>query len=121
VGRGWDVASTSIVQHFTPRNSSAFKFNRAYADLPHAFRVTFINASNSWQSDERIVYADGYTVANATKFEGMEFVGITDPDLIWRHGRYHLAQAIMQRETYTLQTDFEHLVCMRGDRVRVKS
>lgn len=115
----WDVASTAIVQHFTPRNSSAFKSNRAYADLPHAFRVTFINASNSWQSDERIVYADGYTVANATKFEGMEFVGITDPDLIWRHARYHLAQAIMQRETYTLQTDFEHLVCMRGDRVRV--
>jgi len=115
----WDRADDTIVQHFTPRNSSDFQSARAFADLPHAFRVSFINANNNWQNDERIVYDDGYTVANATKFEGLDFTGVTDPDLIWKHGRYHIAQLRLQREVYTLETDFENLVCTRGDRVRV--
>ncbi|MBA4797012.1 MAG: hypothetical protein H2043_06390 [Rhizobiales bacterium] len=115
----WDEADTTIVQHFTPRNSWSFSSIRAYADLPHGFRVSFINQENGWLNDERVVYDDGYTADNATKFEGLEFPGVTDPDLIWRHGRYHIAQLRLQRETYSLTTDWEHLVCTRGDRVRV--
>lgn len=115
----WDEADTTIVQHFTPRNSWGFSSIRAYADLPHGFRVSFINRENSYLNDERVVYDDGYTEANATKFEGLDFPGVTDPDLIWRHGRYHIAQLRLQRETYSLTTDWEHLVCTRGDRVRV--
>ncbi|MBB3297908.1 MULTISPECIES: host specificity factor TipJ family phage tail protein [unclassified Rhizobium] len=115
----WDVAGSDIVQHFTPRNSSGFSSTRAYADLPHGFRVNFINRDNNYLNDERVVYDDGYTAANATKFEGLDFPGVTDTKLIWRHGRYHIAQLRLQRETYTLTTDFEHLVCTRGDRVRV--
>ncbi len=115
----WDVESSPIVQHFSPRNSSNFSSVRAYADVPHGFRVKFINRANGYLNDERVVYADGYTKANATKFEGVEFPGVTDPDLIWRHGRYHIAQLELQRETYSLDSDFEHLVCTRGDRVRV--
>ncbi|MGO6835014.1 host specificity factor TipJ family phage tail protein [Rhizobium ruizarguesonis] len=115
----WDVAGSDIVQHFTPRNSSGFSSTRAYADLPHGFRVAFINRDNNYLNDERVIYDDGYTVANATKFEGLDFPGVTDTKLIWRHGRYHIAQLRLQRESYTLTTDFEHLVCTRGDRVRV--
>ncbi|MGY5791904.1 host specificity factor TipJ family phage tail protein len=115
----WDVAGSEIVQHFTPRNSSGFSSVRAYADLPHGFRVNFINRTNNYLNDERVVYDDGYSAANATKFEGIDFPGVTDPKLIWKHGRYHIAQLRLQRETYSLTTDFEHLVCTRGDRVRV--
>lgn len=115
----WDVADSPIVQHFSPRNSSNFSSVRGYADLPHGFRVSFINRENGYLNDERVVYDDGYTEANAKKFEGLDFPGVTDKDLIWKHGRYHLAQLRLQRETYSLDTDFEHLVCTRGDRVRV--
>lgn len=115
----WDEADTTIVQHFTPRNSWGFSSVRGYVDMPHGFRVPFINRENGYLNDERVVYDDGYTAANATKFEGLDFPGITDPALIWRHGRYHIAQLRLQRETYSLTTDWEHLVCTRGDRVRV--
>lgn len=115
----WDVANSPIVQHFSPRNSWNFSSMRAYADLPHGFRVAFLNEKNNYLKDERVVYDDGYSAANATKFEGIDFPGVTDPDLIWKHGRYHIAQLRLQREVYTLYTDFEHLVCQRGDRVRV--
>lgn len=116
----YDEGATAIVQHFTPRNSSNFSAVRAYADLPHAWRVKFINEDQGWLQDERLVYDDGYDASNATKFEGIDFAGVTDPDLIWRHGRYHIAQARLRRETYELDTDFEHLVATRGDRVRVQ-
>lgn len=115
----WDVKNSPIVQHFTPRNSWGFSSNRAYADLPHAFRVSFINRANGYLNDERVVYDDGYNAGNATKFEGLDFPGVTDPTLVWKHGRYHIAQLRLQREVYTLSTDFEHIVCTRGDRVRV--
>ncbi len=116
----WDAGATDIVQHFTPRNSSSFRAARAYADLPHAWRVRFLNQRQRWLQDERIVYDDGYNENNATKFEGIDFAGVTHPDLIWRHGRYHIAQLRLRRETHELDTDFEHLVATRGDRVRVQ-
>jgi hypothetical protein len=115
----WDADDDLIVQHFTPRNSSDFESTRAYLDMPHGFRVSFINKDNNYLSDERTVYADGYSESNATEFEGLSFAGVTDPNLIWKHGRYHLAQLLLQREAYQLVTDFENLVCTRGDRVRV--
>lgn len=115
----WDIADSPIVQHFSPRNSANFSSTRAYVDMPHGFRVSFINRDNGYLNDERVVYDDGYNEANATKFEGLDFSGVTDKDLIWKHGRYHLAQLRLQRETYSLDTDFENLVCTRGDRVRV--
>ncbi|NEH72263.1 host specificity factor TipJ family phage tail protein [Rhizobium leguminosarum] len=115
----WDIADSPIVQHFSPRNSANFSSVRAFADLPHGFRVKFINRDNGYLNDERVVYDDGYGESNATKLEGIEFSGVTDTDLIWKHGRYHIAQLRLQRETYSLDTDFEHLVCTRGDRVRV--
>lgn len=113
---GWDAP---IAQHFTPRNSWGFQGQRAYRLFPHGWRIRFVNEEKDWSQDERIVYDDGYDAGSATRFEGLEFPGVTDPDLIWRHGRYHLAQARLRPETYTLWCDFEQLVSTRGDRVRV--
>jgi hypothetical protein len=59
------------------------------------------------------------TPTNATLFEGIEFPGVTDPDLIWKHGRRHIAQSRLRPEKITLKVGWEHLVCTRGDRVRV--
>lgn len=115
----WDDFEAAIVQHFTPRNSSGFSSERVYQKTPHAFRVKFIDGGAGYASDERIVYDDGYDAANATLFESIEIDGITDKDLAWKHGRYHIAQARLRPEKYTIKTDFEHLRCTRGDRVRL--
>ena len=109
-----------IVQLFSPRNSWAFSSTRVFKAMPHGFRVRFINAANGWQEDERIVYADGYSAANATLFEGREFPGVTSTSLIWKFGRFQIAQEKLRPEVYTLTTHFAHLVCTRGDRVRVQ-
>lgn len=114
----WDEQIAPVVQMFTPRNSWGFEAQHDFREMPHAWRVRFINETKQWQQDERIVYDDGYTAENATHFEGLEFPGVTSPDLIWKHGRFQIAQLRLRPETYTINTDFENLICMRGDRVR---
>ncbi len=114
-----DTGNQTLVQHITPRNSWGFSAEKRLYDHPHAFRIKFKNELNDWNDDERIVYDDGYTSANATLFESIEFPGITHPNLIWKFGRFHIAQARLRPEMYSLYMDFEHLVCRRGNKVRV--
>ena len=115
----YDTGDQAVVHHITQRNSWGFSAEKILFNPPHAFRVKFVNEDNGFKDDERIVYDDGYTSVNATLFEQIEFPGITSPDLIWKFGRFHIAQARLRPETYSLYQDFEHLICKRGDKVRV--
>ena len=113
-----DLPQTVPVQHITPRNSRNFKGRRILRDAVHALKVRFIDPAAGWQQSERIVYDDGYTAANATNFEVLEPVGVTDPDLAWRLGRYHLACMRARPELYDVEMDIGSLACRRGDLVR---
>ncbi|HBA86020.1 MAG TPA: hypothetical protein DCZ95_18195 [Verrucomicrobia bacterium] len=113
----WDRADRPIAQHITPRNSWGFSSEKVLIDHPHAFRVKFKNELNNWAWDERIVYADGYNASNATLFESIEFPGVTHPDLIYKHARFHQAQALLRPEFPSVYMDFESLACKRGSKV----
>lgn len=114
-----DDATNPVVQHITPRNSWGFSSSKTLYNRPHAFRIAFTNEDEDYEKDELIVYDDDYNESNATIFESLEFPGVTNPDLIWKHGRYYIAQARLRPETYTLNMDFEHLICRRGSKVKV--
>lgn len=121
-GEKWSVVierpRDSAKQLFTPRNSWNFKSTRAFPEMPHGWRVTFNNEDAEYQADEIIVYADGYDESNTDLFEGVEFPGVTDPKQVIRLGRQHYADALLCREEYSFETDHEHLVCTRGDRIK---
>jgi hypothetical protein len=114
-----DKPRTTIAQYFTPHNSWGFEGVRSLPKLPHAFRVAFQNSEKGFQADEYIVYNDGYSSANATLFEELTLPGVTTKNAIFKHARFHFAQLKLRPETYTLNADIEHLVCTRGDRVKV--
>lgn len=114
-----DRPRSHVAQHFTPHNSWGFEGVRILPKLPHGFRVQFNNAAKGYQPDERIVYNDGYSASNATLFEGLQLPGVTDSAIVFKQARFHLAQMKLRPETYTLNADIEHLVCTRGDLVRV--
>jgi hypothetical protein len=119
---------------FTPRNilKDSFQSIIAIVDRPHAFRCPFINEDMQYQQDERIVLADGYKDENgldawgishpeypaATIYEQLDLPGVTDPELIFRHARYHYAVATLRCETVQFGTDIEWLVATRGDRIK---
>jgi hypothetical protein len=133
-----DVPQTVPIQHFTPRNSRSFSLTKIFRDLPHAIKARFINPEAGWEIDERIVLADGYafdygdgrgprdafdvaapTLPLATKFEAIQFFGVTDADQAWKEARYHIAVATLRPEVYNFETDVEHIVCTRGDLIQV--
>lgn len=114
-----DKPRTVVAQYFTPHNSWGFEGVRALPVLPHGFRVQFANSERAYQSDEMIVYNDGYSSSNATILEGLQLPGVTEREAIYKHARFHLAQLKLRPETYTLYADIEHLICTRGDLVRV--
>src|SRR5574343_645597 len=114
-----DKPRDSIVQHLTPHNSWGFEGVKNLPKLPHAFKVSFVNENKTFQPDELFVYNDGYNESNATLFEGLELPGITNPAIVHKQARFHMAQLKLRPEVYTLNADIEHLVCNRGDLVRV--
>ncbi|KQO53063.1 host specificity factor TipJ family phage tail protein [Methylobacterium sp. Leaf85] len=115
----WDDPTAPIVQHFTPRNSRNFRWQRQYKRLPHGLRVKFLNENRGWREDEIVVYREGYDATNATLFEEAEFPGQTDHVLNTKHAYFHLAQLEYRPDEISLDVDIEHVICTRGDRVRV--
>ena len=112
-----DVPQTVPVLHITPRNSYSYTGRKQFLDLPHALKIRFINPDKDWQEDERIVYADGYTSANADRFETVDMMGCSNPQQAWREGRYHLAVGKLRPETHEVYQDVEALRATDGDLV----
>lgn len=114
-----DKKKTVPVQVFTPRNSKDFSCTKAFAKKPHALKVKYIDPKLEWQVSEYIVYDDGYDEVTATEFEEVTSFGVTNFEQAYRFGRYMLAQNRLRQEIINLVVDFEHLVCTRGDYVKI--
>lgn len=108
-----------LVQHFTPYNSWGFESSKRLPRQPDAFRVTFRNEEKSYTEDTILILNKGITEDKASLIEEISLPGVTNRNAAFKHGRWHLAQLALRPEVYTLNTDFEYLVCSRGDLVRV--
>lgn len=113
----WDQPDATLIAPITPALAWDFSCSRVYATRPHGWRARFIDEDNGYSEDERIVYADGYSAANATLFEQIEFPGVTDADLVWRHGRFQEAQVRLRPEQITCSMAWQNIAFTRGDRV----
>lgn len=121
-GTSWGVvidrAMTLIEGHVSPRNSWGFAGERSYSERPDAFRVRFMDETNSFQNAERIVPWPGF-VGDPVVTEGLELPGITDPDLVWKEARRRQYELDHRPDTYTVNQDFEHIAHTRGALVRL--
>ena len=115
-----DKVKTDIVQIITPRNSWGYQGEMIYPELPHAFRVQFRNKEKGYAQDEIIVYDDGYSATNATKFEVLEWQSCTNYTLGFKHGRRSIAGARLRPENHSWMMDVENLVALRGNRVKLE-
>ena len=128
-----DKIQTSIIQHFTPRNSWGYEGEKTFREIPHALKVNFNNEDTNFQQDEVIVYRDLYSelggqvtdpfgveksTTAATKFETLNLFGVTNSKQAWIEGRYHIADGILRPELHRWDCDIENLVCQRGDLIR---
>lgn len=107
------------VQHFTPHNSWGFESTKILPKIPDGFRITYPDADKAYQPNEIIVYNTGKNASNAAIFEELRLPGVTNYDQAVYMAKWHFAQLVMRPETYTINSDFEYLVCNRGDWVKV--
>lgn len=109
-----DTAQTTPKMVISPRNSFGFTSTLAFVKAPHAFRVRFIDPG-TYEDTERLVFDDGYSEANATRYEVLQTKGVKSADQAWKDGRYHLAQLRLRPESFMFSQDVQHLRYRRGD------
>jgi len=114
-----DRPRTYASQYFTTHNSYGFESNKLLPKIPDGFRVSFPDESRAFQTNEVIIYNYGKNQDNAKIFESISLPGITNKAQVEFFAKWHLAQLQLRPEVYTLNTDFEYLVCTRGDLVKV--
>jgi len=110
---------STVVQHFTPRNTRNFAGRILYNEIPDALRIRFFNKDADYREDERVIYDDGFNAANATTFQVIDLPGQTNPDNVYKLGRHYIAAARLRPEIFTFEIDVEHLVALRGDLCRL--
>lgn len=122
-----DRSGKEVKQLFTPRNSWGMSVQRGFVDLPHALRVSFVDETADYTTQENYVFADGYSndgadgTEKATDVVEWDYPGITQWGKVWRMGRYHIAKMMHRQMSVTINTDWEWLVCHRGDLVGIAS
>ncbi len=124
-----DRNGKQVKQLFTPRNSWGMKYNRTFANMPHALRVTFVDAENGYTQQEQYVCWDGYTVDTAAEPHKKKATDIWPYDypgvVTWGHlhplARRHLAKLRHRQHSLSTSTDWEWLAVRRGDLVAVSS
>jgi hypothetical protein len=108
------------VQMFNPRNLSGFRFEKAFAKLPHGFLVTFQDAAAEYADEQIVVYADGYDETNATTLETVTYQGLTTEAAVRERAAFDLKQARLRATFSYGEADIEALVASRGDIVAVQ-
>ena len=108
-----------VIQHFTPHNSWGFEATKNLPKLPDALRISFPDEKNGFQVTEILVANFGKTIETAKIIEEIQLPGITRIEQARYFARWHLAQMYYRPEIFSINVDFEYLVCTRGDRVKV--
>lgn len=101
-------------------NGRNFKLERQWLPKVHAVRVTYVDRTSGFDSDaEMLVYADGYSAANAEEAHifPLELQGVTEPKLAYAHARYFIADRELRARTLELECSMEHLAFRVGDLV----
>lgn len=112
------------VQLFSVGNITLSSFNLSYLpvqDRANAVEITFNNERKDYTRDTLMVYTEAYEstlgVANPTQ---LTLDAITDPDRIYREGRYYLRKNEHLVRTVTFEADVDAVSCQVGDVVLVQ-
>lgn len=120
-----DRRSATPVQVFSPRNSANFQVERQYDRKPQAFRVTFDDKNDGYQtSPDLLVPAPGYSIDGvdlpaATLYESRHYAYITDKGQARYRADLELKIIHYRNKVYSFETDMRWLRSPRGSLVAI--
>lgn len=100
----------------TPRNASDIVFETVYPDIPDALRVKFQDATNDYETAERIIPRPGLAGAPQVT-EAIEMPGKTDPAEIYREAVRRFFEIQYRNTSYRATQDGLTRSATRGDLV----
>lgn len=110
-----DRPRAQVIAHITPRNSWGFTGERSYLRFPDAFRTTFLDEENGYESAELVVPWPGKDEADVAITEQRDVAGITNADQLFIELRRRQYEVINRPDTYTVNVGIDGLVLTRGD------
>lgn len=113
-----DVSADAPVQIFTPRNSSGFRFEKSFADLPNGLLVKIEDAADDYAEIEFQV--DDPLGTPGTVYEATTYDVLTSVALATARAELDLKQTRLRMTFYSLTVAAEHLLSRRGDLVGVQ-
>lgn len=99
-----------------PANIMSFKWDKSFARRADAYNMSFYNKEIDYVADELLVKIDDSVADNDLDYiEDLDATGITDPDQVYRYGKFAHAQLKLRPETYTATLGVNNLIFLRGD------
>ncbi|WP_275789677.1 TipJ family phage tail tip protein [Pararhizobium gei] len=106
------------IDEVSERNAGDISVRRVYLRPPHAFRITFNDATNNYEPSERWVRWPGYE-GEITITEQLALPGKTHPDEVFVEAKRRMFEAIYRQEVITYLQSGATRVATRGDHVKM--
>ena len=126
-GRLWGVArqrNTHLLgvparQVFSHLNIFNLNWNKSFAPVPDAARVSFRNRALNFDQDERLVLRPGISAAEVNRIVNLDAVAIVDATQVEEFFTLYLAAAQHRDVIFSFETWFEGLACEEGDIIQL--
>lgn len=119
VVRDYDRSAEAPVQMFSPRNSRSFRWDKGFARVPDALRVTFRDSARDYEERQITVPRPGF-IGAPRLIEQVSYDGLVTEAEVVARARYDQAQARWRSTFYSLEAPPEAIVARRGDLVAVQ-
>lgn len=97
------------------------KNTKEFRELPDGLKIKFINRRLNYTEDEIFCMYDGKSADDPyAKLESIQMVWQTNPDQVWKNGRYELAKRKLRPESFTAEVGIEGNLIEIGSLVSIQ-
>ena len=114
-----DRTADPITGLITPETSRNLGCEINYPEIPHGYRVSYLDETQSYEERNVMVYRDGYSALTATDIRGITDRANTNVAAVTATALYNLRQMVYRGKVYTYEVGFEGRYYARGDLVGV--
>lgn len=114
-----DVSASAPIQVFTPRNLTAFHFERAFPNVPSGLRCTYNDSTNQYESSELVVLRKVSPVPDDGIYQKITYDTLVTSAEVQKRAAFDLGQMTERPIFYKGNAALEHIIATKGDLVGI--